>query len=802
MNLARQWIRLSVISVSLLCSGIQTCSRNPESVSSFKRDINFNNQWSFKRCETPDDTVMAYKRIAYLDDSWEEVSLPHTARIEPLVVNDQWQGICWYRKHFAMADVYRDYKIFIEFEGAMQIADVWINGRHKTTHYGGYLPFTIDISDDVSFERENVIAVRLDNRDNPEVPPGKPLKDLDFCLFGGLYRNVRMHITDRLHITDAVYAGEVAGGGIFVSYPHADSMQAEIRVQTHLINEYGYMKTCRILTQLYNQSGQLIVEKKSESIDLNSLGDKHIVQTIAVKKPKLWHPDNPNLYELHSLILKEDQIIDKVVTRIGIKRFAINNTEGFTINGKKYYLRGTNYHQEYPYIGYALTDNAHYRDVLLIKQAGFNFVRLSHYPHAEAFMDACDELGILVLDAIPGWQFFGDTLFQQRCYQDCRDMIRRDRNHPSVVLWEVSLNESDMTREFMETAHQIAHEEYPGDQCYTCGWQDIVFDVFIPARQHAGPPDYWRTYSNKKPIMIAEYGDWEYYAHNAGFNQTDFNNLTPSERNSRQLRAFGQKRLLQQALNYQESFNDNLASPAIGCANWLIIDYNRGCADDIEASGILDIFRIPKFAYYFFKSQEAPQKSESDPTLFIADYWVENADLTVKIFSNCQRVKLSLNGEEIGIQNPDSDANSGNLHYPPFTFKVANFQSGVLEASGFINNSEVAYQKVTTPVEPQYIRLKTNIGEVKPESGQKDVFFAYASIIDKNGTVVPTSTHAVTFQISGPGRLIGSNPIDAEAGIASIIVESSGVKGVIEISANSHGLSLSKRLNILIDSVE
>jgi beta-galactosidase len=383
-------------------------------------------------------------------------------------------------------------------------------------------------------------------------------------------------------------------------------------------------------------------------------------------------------------------------------------------------------------------------------------------------------------------------------------MIRRDRNHPSVILWEVSLNESDMTKAFMENAHRMAHEEYPGDQCYTCGWQDYAYDVFIPARQHAKSPDYWKKYDNHKPLFIAEYGDWEYYAQDAGFNQAEFKNLSPEERTSRQRRGHGEKRLLQQALNYQEAFNDNLASPAVGCANWLIFDYNRGYADDIEASGIMDIFRIPKFAYYFFKSQRPPDISlklpeASSPFVHIANYWTENSNGKVKIFSNCQSVSLFYNGKEIAAQNPDRDGYSSNLRHPPFTFQVDGFQAGELEAIGFIDGKPVASHKVRTPSTPYRLRLAAALDGINPTVGKKDVFFVYASIIDENGAVVPTASNPVTFELSGPARLIGHNPITAEAGIASILVETNGEDGIVEIGATSPGLSTLEKLEIKIE---
>ncbi|MDZ7290583.1 MAG: DUF4982 domain-containing protein [candidate division KSB1 bacterium] len=770
----------------------------------FKRDIDFNEDWKFKRCDPSENSLETFKEIDYDDTAWETVTLPHTPRIEPLVVNDQWQGICWYRKKFAIEEIHRGKKIFIEFEAAMQIAEVWVNGKHKTTHYGGYLPFTIDLTDDIHFDKPNLIAVRLDNRDNPEVPPGKPLKELDFCMYGGLYRNIKLHLTDKLHITDAVQANRVAGGGIFVRYPLVKNDLAQVWVQTHVVNENNEPRKFKVISRLFDDKKKLIAEKTSEEATLASLEDRHIVQILEVSRPKLWHPNSPHLYALYSLVLYNDKVVDKVATRIGIRHISFSAKNGFMINGERFYLRGTNRHQEYPYLGYALPDNAHYRDALKIKQAGFDFVRLSHYPHAKAFMEACDELGILVMDAIPGWQFFGNEIFQQRSLQDCRDMIRRDRNHPSVILWEVSLNESDMTKEFMEKAHRIAHEEYPGDQCYTCGWQDYAYDVFIPARQHAKAPEYWKTYDNNKPLFIAEYGDWEYYAQNAGFNQAEFKNLAPEERTSRQLRGHGEKRLLQQALNYQEAFNDNLASPAVGCANWLIFDYNRGYADDLEASGIIDIFRIPKFAYYFFKSQRPPDTSlkipgESSPFVYIANYWKGNSDGQVKIFSNCQTVTLFLNGKEIATRLPDRDLYSNNLKYPPFSFNVNGFHAGELEAIGFVKGKRVASHKVKTPLEPYRLHLTVADDGVRPKAGKKDVLFVYAAVLDENGTLVPTATNTVRFELRGHGRLIGQNPIDAEAGIASILVETQGEKGVVEINAASTGLLIIEKINIKVD---
>ena len=770
------------LSTFLLCTGFTVT--NAETVSGdFKRGMDFNRDWKFLRCEPVQDT-RPFEAIALDDTGWQDVWLPHTPRIEPLVVNDQWQGICWYRKYFSVDSSYRNKKIFLEFEGAMQIADVWINAAHQTTHYGGYLPFTIDITDAVDFGHKNVIAVRLDNRDNTEIPPGKPLHLLDFCMYGGIYRNVKMHIIDPLHISDAVYTNQEGGGGVFIRYENVSAEQATLLIQTHIVNASSKIRSFQIVSEL--------LDKQSSNQGTVTHGDqllagtnRYILQTMTLKNPALWNPEHPDLYTVRSKIIENGRICDSLDTRIGIRSISFS-ADGFLINGEKMFLRGANRHQEYPYIGYALSDNAQKRDAINIKKAGFDFVRLSHYPQSPAFMDACDELGIAVMDCIPGWQFMGDGRFRELCFQNCRDMIRRDRNHPCVVLWEVSLNETRMDEAFLNETHTIAHMEYPGSQCYSCGWIDRVYDVFIQARQHGGCHGY---HHGDKACLVSEYGDWEYYAQNAGFDQPGFRDLEPEARNSRQLRSAGEKRLLQQTMNFQEAHNDNLSTPAVGDGLWVMFDYNRGYADNIEASGTMDIFRLPKFSTYFYRSQRSPEDPFSAPMVHIASYWSTQSSQSVKVFSNCDEVRLSLNGKEIERRSPDTGRFCENLSFPPFTFGPVVFKSGELRASGLIEGREAVSHSVRTPQPSTAIQLNVALEGISPAAGQKDVFIVHAVIRDKQGTQVPDAVDSVLFSLSGPGNLIGQNPISAEAGIASILVETSGQAGTLQILAHNDRLS-------------
>ena len=747
----------------------------------FRTKTNFGFDWKFKREE----------KIA---TNWEKITIPHTAKIEPLVVNNQFQGNSWYQKKFKVSN-FKDKKVSIYFEGVMQEAHVWINDQKVANHKGGYLPFMVDITSFLNSQKENVIKVKVNNEDNPEILPGKPLKGLDFNYFGGIYRNVYLVTTNKLYITNANQANKVAGGGVFVNFGDISKSKASGTIQVDLKNEFAVVKKAVLQFTLKDKQGNKTVFK-SDAISLKANEGKAFVQNVSLLNPKLWSISSPNLYNLEIQVLSNSKIIDTYSERIGIRKSEIKE-DGYYLNDEKMYLAGTNQHQEYPYVGYAISDEAQYRDAVKIKNAGFDLVRMSHYPHAEAFMNACDELGLLVMNSLTGWQFFGNETFQKNAIQDIRDMARRDRNHPSVIFWEASLNETEMSEKFMKQATKALKEELPFEHYYSASWMDNAnYDLFIPARQHAKAPDYWTKYKNgNRKIFIAEYGDWEYYAQNAGFNQTAFSNLKNFERSSRQLRGDGEKRLLQQAYNYQESANSNKkGEQTIGDANWLMFDYNRGYSDDLESSGISDIFRIPKFAYYFHQSQRSANvvldsKLVSGPMIHIANYWTASSPLDVTVYSNCDEVALYLNDVLVSRQKPTVNQNSDKLNHAPFLFKVDKFSAGTLRADGFIKGQKVVSNIVKTPETATKIELSYDVSSKAINPNNPDVVFVYAKITDANGTIIPDATYDVTFALSeGNAELIGANPVKAEAGIATILLKTSNLKTPIKITASSESL--------------
>jgi beta-galactosidase len=718
----------------------------------------FNDGWQFTRREAgaPDHPPASAR--------WSDVTLPHTARVEPRIVNDQWQGIAFYRKRFDVPSDWRGKVLLLRFEGAMNVATVWINGREVAHHLGGYLPFTIDLGPWLRVGA-NDLLVRLDNRDNPITGP-KPLKDLDFNMYGGLYRDVRLEVKPPVYLTDEMLADKPAAGGLFVTYPEASTDRAVVRITADVRNSLSERVPVAVTHKLLDGGREVASATGIERVDAAST--RRFVTDLIVPKPRLWSPKSPKLYRLVTTVARSELTADTTETRIGIRRIGIEG-DRFVINGEKMFLRGVNRHQEYPYVGYALSPQADYRDAKRIKEAGFDYVRLSHYPHSRAFMDAADELGLVLLDSIPGWQFYNpEPRFRAHVLQTCRDMIRRDRNHPSVFAWECSLNESAMPKEFVQQLNRVVHEEFPGDQTWSAGWQNDGYDIFLQARQHR--QKHYET--PDRPYIVSEYGDWEYYAQNAGLNQAAWANLKEEERTSRQSLGSGEKRLLQQALNIQEAHNDNFRTPAFADGYWDMFDYNRGYAPDLELSGVMSLERLPKFSYWFFRSQrDASEKSplfDSGAMVKIASYWTPQSSTNVRVFSNADEVELILNGRSLGRQQPVRDIMSGKLAHPPFEFAVAKFQPGLLQANAYVGGVLAATDRVETPSDPVAVSVSLDTSGIP--AANSDLIFTRAHIVDRQGRTISAFNGSAQFEASGDFTIVGDRDVPVEGGIGSALV--------------------------------
>ncbi|MDU0356433.1 glycoside hydrolase family 2 TIM barrel-domain containing protein [Paraglaciecola aquimarina] len=392
-------------------------------------------------------------------EKWQTVNLPHSANIENKVIKTQWQGLAYYQKQFMIDPQQKGKLVSLYFDAAMNIAEVWLNGKKLGTHLGGYLPFSFDITEVIHFEKSNNLLVKLSNLDSTITGP-KPVYNLDFNMYGGLYRSVRLQFKPKLHITDPIAANKVASGGIFIT-PKVDIVneqhnRAKLDIQTHIQNSSDKAMHFQLFQNLTYKNK--VITLTAESYTLAAGAEQSIRQKLEVDNANLWHPNSPNLYRLTTKLTLDNQILQTVENDVGFRNFTFDKDNQLQINGQTTFLRGVNYHQDYPYIGYAKSAQAEYRDAQLIKSAGFDFVRLSHYPHSPAFLKAADELGLVLLNPFLGWQYYNeDPAFKQNAYQRCRDLIRRDRNHPSVLAWECSLNETAMPKEFIAQLDKIVN---------------------------------------------------------------------------------------------------------------------------------------------------------------------------------------------------------------------------------------------------------------------------------------------------------------------------------------------------------
>ncbi len=761
--------------------------------------LSLNHDWQFFRPHENVSTgaIAADGSVPPRDAEWEPATLPHTVRLEPRDVSGgaNYQGICWYRRSLKLKPEWNGQVLYLNFQGAMQVADIWLNGSHLITHYGGYMPFTVDISKAARFNGDNTLLVRLDNSDNSEVPPGKPQDQLDFTYFGGLYRSVDLQVLQPLHITDPILSDKVAGGGIFVTYPDVSPNESTVQVQTEIANESDVRRACTIAQELIGPDGKVVAaDTQNATIAIRS--SYVATQSLRVRNAKLWHPENPQLYLLHTTVSENGRLTDDQYSRIGIRTIRFEKDRGLLINGEPFFSIGANRHQDHPYVGYALPTSAHFRDAYKLREAGFTSYR-SHYPQDPSFMDACDQLGILAIVSNPGWQFVGDDVFKRRAYQNAREMIRRDRNHPCVIIWEAALNESD-NHSVAAELYRIVHEEYPWPGCYTAG--DPIrepaegfdgWDVGYVRSEHRDP---------SRPSWIREWGD-----------QVD--NWSDQQGRVRVSRGWGETPMLVQAAGHMLTMDGIYKSRTMlsGADLWAGIDYYRGYNHQTFLGSPLDLFRLPKFDYFMFQSQRpsdvSPVRAGSGAMVFIANLATFHSPSVVTVFSNCEQVRLTQNGKVVATQGPDTGYH---IPHPPFTFKVGDFSSthsmlfsngvapsgteiGELRAEGLIGGKVVTTHRMYSPGVPDHIELQLDRCGVDPVANGADWVRVYAHVCDARGTTYPYSDDMVTFSVAGQGSMIGdekifANPVRAEAGIATGLVRTTEAAGLITVRASSPGL--------------
>ena len=745
---------------------------------------NFNAGWRFHL----GDVAQAAQKD-FDDKTWEVVSTPHTVQLMPAEASGcrNYQGIAWYRKHFILPDECAGRDAILHFEAIMGKQTIYVNGQKVKEHEGGYLPINVNLTDlGCSAGEECVVAICADNSDDKTYPPGKKQMTLDFAYHGGIYRDVWLIAKSKVAITDAVEEQQVAGGGIFVHYANISERSAEVYVNTEVRNSDDHSRTVTI-EQTLSPSGATV----SKRVSLKAGEAKTIVQRFMVKKPRLWSPENPYLYQIATRIREDRQSLDGGITRIGIRSFEFRGKDGFWLNGKRYHqLVGANRHQDFAYVGNALPNSQQWRDAKRLRDAGFTIIRTAHYPQDPSFMDACDELGLFIIVATPGWQYWNkDKGWDEKVHQNTRSIIRRDRNHPCVLMWEPILNETRYPEAFALQALQITRDEYPypyrpvaAADVHSAGVADH-YDVV-----YGWPGDDFKADKPQQCIFTREFGELvdDWYAHN---------NL------NRASRSWGERPMLVQAMSLFRSTDElyKTTGQFIGGCQWHPFDHQRGYHPDPYWGGIYDAFRQKKTAFDMFAA--VLQQPTEQPIVSIAHEMTQFSERDVTVFSNCDSVRLTMfDGEHCWTLPVPHEA--GHAPSQPVVFRDAwdffeardwsytkrNWQNVKMVAEGIIGGKVVCCEEKMPSRRSTKLRLYVDEMGKKLVADGSDFVVVVCEVTDDLGHVRRLAKENIRFTIEGEGEIIGdaainANPRAVEWGSAPVLIRSTRQAGKIKIKA-------------------
>ena len=741
------------------------------------------------------------------DKDWTVVSLPDGIEYLPTEASGciNYQGEVWYRKHFTPDAALKGKKLFLHFEAIMGKSKVFVNGKLLTEHFGGYLPVIADVTDVLDWNGDNVIAVWADNSDDPSYPPGKAQDVLDYTYFGGIYRDCWLIAHNNVFITDPNYENEVAGGGLFVAFGKVSDALAEVQLKIHVRNATKNPFSGRVEYMLLQPDGTEVA-RLSDKIQVKAGRATTVSDRMPVKQPMLWTPSTPTLYNLLVRVLdKEGNVIDGYRRRIGIRSIEFKGKDGFYLNGRPYGkpLIGANRHQDFAVVGNAVANSIHWRDAKKLKDVGMEIIRNAHCPQDPAFMDACDELGLFVIVNTPGWQFWNDAPeFAQRVYSDIRNVVRRDRNHPSVWLWEPILNETWYPADFAKNTRDIVDAEYPYPYCYSGSDSE--------ARGHENFPVYFAHPANMQDASKEIDPTKTYFTREWGDNVDDWSSHNSP---SRVARNWGEQPMRVQAQHYACPYYPvtsydvlHKQSPQhVGGCLWHSFDHQRGYHPDPFYGGLMDVFRQPKYSYYMFMAQRPAVKNDrnagSGPMVYIAHEMTPFSGKDVTVYSNCDEVRLTFNkgGKTYTYKK---DKNRPGMPSPVITFlDVYDFmvdkafsrtqkQDDVyLLAEGLIDGKVVATHKVVPARRPEKILLWMDNEGTDLKADGSDFVTVVAAVADKNGNIKRLNNYNIRFSIEGEGRLLGgpgvlANPVPVKWGTAPVLVQSTLKPGKIRITAS------------------
>ena len=746
----------------------------------------------------------------------EPVRLPHSPRMVPqhYAGPEEYEGVYGYRRALPLFESERAKRVFVQFDGAAHIATVYVNGTELKTHRCGYTAFRVEITKAARFDGTDLLAVRLDSTENPSVPPFGYV--IDYLTYGGLYRDVWLDLRN-----------ETCLANVFVQTPDLETA----KVQATISGPAPAAMRLRVL----DAQGECVAETTVAAAAANAQQmEGFSVFSAALKAAGVtpWTCEHPALYTLETTLYDDAmQPVDTVNTRFGF-RTAVFQKDGFYLNGKRTFLRGLDRHQAYPYLGYAAPKRLQEEDAKILKhELCCNAVRTSHYPQSQAFIDACDELGILVFTEIPGWQHIGDEAWQKQALDNVREMVLENRNHPSIVLWGVRINESRDNDALYEQTNALARFLDPSRQ--TSGVRYLKQSSFLEdvyAYNDFKPFDFDAPICKKSEVVPDVSRGYLISEHSGHMFPTK--SFDPWRR--RQKHALRHARTLDAA---------QASGEHAGCFGWCMFDYpthkDFGSGDRVCYHGVLDAFRNPKLAAAVYASQgdEQPVLEIGTP-MCIGDYPAGEIG-EIYVFTNAEKVALYKNDRLVktfrplpwkGLKHPPvkiddligqlliseegitgkkeqrlhaallSAARHG-LDKMPLIDKLKMFYAmkryhmsyadgeelygkyvgnwgGVATGWRFdaIKGDTVVASVFARPGKRLHLEVKVGSTELM-EDGGYDATAVRIRVLDENGNLAPYAQLPVHFTVSGDLALIGPKSACAEGGMTGTYVKTVGRAG-------------------------
>jgi beta-galactosidase len=696
-----------------------------------------------------------FEAVGFDDSGFEAVVIPHTNKRLPWHSFDEksYEFVSAYRRHFKLPPEPKGKHVFVDFEGAMTASTVWINGQKLGEYKGGYTPFSFDLTPHINWDGDNVLAVALDSSERPDIPPFG--YEIDYLTFGGIYREVSLRIVPDTFIENIFAKPKNVLSGkpsldvdCFLQHmaPTADKLvlQAELREGDRVLSK---------ATQAVPASRTTGPEPASTTLHLENLGPI-----------KLWDLAQPNLYSVYVRLVRGANIIDEDTRRIGFREAQFTD-HGFELNGKVIKLRGLDRHQTFPYVGQAMPGRVQRRDAdILRKNLKCNIVRTSHYPQSRHFLDRCDEIGLLVLEEIPGWQHIGDQAWKDLSVDNVRRMVRRDWNHPSIILWGVRINESKDDHDFYTRTNAVAHSLDPTRQTGGIRYfqeSEFLEDVFT--MNDFGFP--------LKPPNHPRYLNTEFVGHTYPTKTID-----------------NVERLREHTVRHARVHDQLASNPQYaGGIGWCAFDYNThgnfGSGDRICYHGVTDIFREPKPAAGFYKSQCDPSE---EIVLEPAFHWArgdESIGFTrALVCSNCDHLKFYIDGKLVGEVDPDRKQ-FPHLKYAPFTLDMAELfhHWGDLRIEGYLQGKQVIVKNFSGKGVPaKFTAVADDDSLVADGADTTRVVFR---VTDEFGAIQPFSNDAIQLKIDGPADIIGDNPFVLVGGTGAIWIRAKENGGTVRLTA-------------------